>query len=207
MNRKNAPLYHALAVGTMGIVSPITAVLSAAIPAVAGAVRGDRLTAVQLGGIALALVAIALVSLSRDESGRRAGAAAGLKEAIAAGAGLGLFLLLLGFGHARTLHPLFLSRVTSLLTLIAVAAVARVAFDRSKAAAPQAIVSGVMDMAANVSYVVAAQMGSLAIAAVLTSLYPAATVVLARAVLGERLRAIQIVGMALALAGAAMLAI
>jgi len=202
-----ALLYHALAIGKMGVVSPITAVLAAAFPVVVGIVRGDTLHWFQIGGIAIALLAVVMISLSKEESGEREIATSGVKEAIASGIAIGLFFLMLGIpGRGAGLDGLLAARVGSVAFLLLLAIVTRTAVSPRGGMLGTLVASGTADMAANVMYVVAAQSGALAIAAVLTSLYPASTVFLARVVLRERLQLVQKFGVGLALIGVALIA-
>lgn len=202
-----ALLYHALSIGKMGVVSPITAVLAAAFPIVFGILRGDALHWFQLAGIAIALVAVVLISLSREASGEREIATSGVKEAIASGLAIGVFFLCLGLSRRSAgLETLLMARVGSVGFLLLLAAATRTNFRVGRPVFGMAFASGIIDMAANVLYVIAAQTGALAIASVLTSLYPASTVLLARIALNERLQTVQKVGVGLALAGVALIA-
>lgn len=200
-------LYHALSIGKMGVVSPITAVLAAALPVVVGLVRGDRLSAWQITGIAVALLAVILISLSSEPDGRFEFSTAGVREAIASGVLLGGFYIFLALGGKGTgLYPLLFARAASVALLALTAAGLRRTVFPAAASLPIVILGGAIDMTANVLYVLAAYAGYLSIAAVLTSLYPASTVFLARFVLGERLANVQKLGVALALAGVALIA-
>lgn len=202
-----ALLYHALSIGKMGVVSPITAVLAALTPLLVGAARGEHLRNTQLVGIALALLAVIMISLSTEADGRFEFSTAGVKEAILCGIILGGFYTFLALGGKHSgLYPIVSARVGSIVLLSLIALVLR----RSVVAAPAALgviaLAGALDMTANALYVLAAYAGYLSIAAVLTSLYPASTVFLARIVLGERLGTLQKAGVAFALAGVALIA-
>jgi drug/metabolite transporter (DMT)-like permease len=202
-----ALLYHALAIGKMSVVSPITAVLAASFPVIASLVRGDPLQWVQGAGIAAALSAVVMISASKESSGRREIATAGVKEAIASGIFIGAFFMVLGLSsRSAGLDTLLCARVGSVVALFSFAMATRTRLWPGKGASGMAVVSGIIDMTANVLFVLAAQTGALAIAAVLTSLYPAATVFLARLVLAERLQTIQKIGVGLALIGVALIA-
>lgn len=202
-----ALLYHALSIGKMGVVSPITAVIAAAFPVVVGIVRGDPLKWFQLLGVFFALVAVVLISLSKEESGEREIATEGVKEAIASGVALGVFFLTLGIGQrSHGFDGLLAARIGSVACLLLLALVARTPLRLPRATLGTVAASGTIDMAANAFYVVAAQTGALAVASVLTSLYPASTVFLARIVLRERLQPVQKIGVGLALIGVALIA-
>jgi drug/metabolite transporter (DMT)-like permease len=199
-------LYHALSIGKMGVVSPITAVLAAALPVIAGTARGDRVSAAQAIGIALALIAVVMISLSTEPDGRFEFSTKGVREALASGLFLGGFYILLALaGKHAGLYPLMFARLASVVLLLLIAAALRRSVFPT-AAVTIVVIAGALDMTANVLYVLAVYAGYLSIAAVLTSLYPASTVFLARLVLGERLARVQKIGVALALAGVALIA-
>jgi drug/metabolite transporter (DMT)-like permease len=202
-----ALLYHALSIGKMGVVSPITAVLAASLPVFVGLARGDRLSSSQMLGIVLALIAVVLISLSTEADGRFEFSTAGVREAIASGVTLGGFYIFLALaGKGAGLYPIACARFGSIVLLLLIALVARRTVIPLAATLPIVLLCGVIDMSANVLYVLAAYAGYLSIAAVLTSLYPASTVFLARMFLGERLSNTQKFGVGLALAGVALIA-
>jgi drug/metabolite transporter (DMT)-like permease len=202
-----ALLYHALSIGRMGVVSPVTAVLAAALPVIAGFIRGDSLRWFQIAGIAIAMFAIALISFSTEETGEREISTKGVKEAIVSGIAIGLFFLRLGVSrHSGGLSALVPARIGSIGLLLLLVAATRTKLVPGNNTLPIVVASGAIDMTANILYVLAAQTGKLAVAAVLTSLYPASTVLLARIVLRERLQNSQKVGVALALIGVALIA-
>ncbi len=201
-------LYHALSIGKMGIVSPITAVLAAAFPLVFGALRGDRLTMPQILGLVLALIAIVMISLSFEAWGKREIATAGVREAIVTGFLFGSFFILLSYTHpAAGLHNLLAARITSIALLLVAAFATRASLVPARVDWPLIVACGVLDMTANILYVLATFVGKFEIAAVLTSLYPASTVFLARVVLGERLSRAQKAGVAIALAGVVLISL
>ena len=202
-----ALLYHALSIGKMGVVSPITAVLAAALPLVVGVARGEHLSALQGAGIGIALVAIILISISTEENGTREIATAGVREAILSGIALGGFYICLAYPHRQAgLDPLLAARITSVALLALIGFIARTNFRAQRSSIALIVLGGALDMTANALYVLAAYAGYLSIAAVLTSLYPASTVFLARVVLRERLARSQWAGVALALVGVALIA-
>jgi drug/metabolite transporter (DMT)-like permease len=202
-----ALLYHALSIGKMGVVSPITAVIAAAFPVIVGILRGDALTWFQLAGIFVALVSVVLISLSKEATGEREISTSGVKEAIASGVAIGIFFLTLGIGQrGHGFDGLLAARIGSVVCLLVLAWAARAPLRLPRATVGTVFASGAIDMAANALYVVAAQTGALAVASVLTSLYPASTVFLARMVLRERLALVQKIGVGLALIGVALIA-
>ena len=202
-----AMLYHALSIGKMGVVSPITAVLAAVVPVGVGVVRGDPLHWFQFAGIGCALVAVVMISLSFEDNGVREIGTKGVKEAIISGVAIGGFFLVLGLSRSSAgVDTLLAARVGSVLFLLLLAAVTRTSLRPRAGTLPTLLAIGAVDMTANVLFVIAAQTGALAISAVLTSLYPASTVFLARAVLKERLQLSQKIGVGLALLGVGLIA-
>jgi drug/metabolite transporter (DMT)-like permease len=194
-------LYAALAIGPMGIVSPLTAVGSAAIPVLAGLAGGETLTLLVVIGMILAVVSVILVS--REPGPHRSVTTRALL--MSAGAGFFLGVCLTGLGLAPPESGIWVSALGRWIASVAVLAVALIASTRSnpRSSSPYpwalAIAAGALDGVANGFFQVAAQQAELVIVAVISSLYPAATLLLARWLLGERLSRIQALGVALAL--------
>jgi drug/metabolite transporter (DMT)-like permease len=189
-------LYRALAIGRMGVAAPVSGVLSAAVPVVAGALFQGFPGSLKLAGFALALVAVWLVA--RTDAARLDFGSLGLP--VAAGVGFGLFITVVGHANGGAVYwPLVAARVTSLtvLTAVAMAGGRWQAIERRHL--PLITLTGVFDAAGNALLVVAAQAGRLDVAAVLSSLYPAVTVVLARSILDEHLTRWQLAGLVAAL--------
>jgi drug/metabolite transporter (DMT)-like permease len=205
-----ALLYRGLAIGTMGVVSPITAVLAAGVPVLFGVARGERPAVAALAGIVLALVAVVLVSAAPSAGAPRRDSRRlppGIAEAVGAGFAFGGLFIGLAQTHAAAgLVPLAAARAASVALLAGVALVRPGAARPARSALPLIAAGGALDMSANILYVLAAHRGLLAIVAVLTSLYPAGTVTLAAVVLRERLGRLQWAGVAAALAGVVLLA-
>ncbi len=202
-----ALLYHALAIGTMAIVAPTTAVCAVAVPVIAGIALGERPPASTVAGIGLALVAIVLVSQQGSDAARRGTGAAraalprGLGLALLSGVAIGLFLLSLArTGAAAGLWPLLVARSVSLVLFGAIAAARRTPVRMAPAVLGIAIAGGVLDMGANALYLIAARAGPFTAVVTLSSLYPASTVLLAAVILRERLDRAQAAGIACALA-------
>ncbi len=199
-------LYAALAVGRMGVVSPITAVVGASVPVVAGLAQGERPAAAALAGVVCAFVAVALVS-ANAETKTISLREPGLLLALLSGLGIGLLYVCLAHGHADAgLARLAIARVASLALMVAYAGVRRESLRPASGALPMILLAGALDMGANVLYVLATGRGLLAIVAVLTSLYPASTVFLAFAFLRERLSGTQWAGVGLAACGVVLIA-
>ncbi|WP_188191676.1 DMT family transporter [Nonomuraea sp. SYSU D8015] len=201
-----ALFYRALATGVMSVVAPTTAVTSAALPVVFGLATGERPRFWALVGVALALGSVLLVSKDGTTGGRASVGA--LLTSLAAGAGFGGFFILLAMAPADAgLWPLVGARLSSVSVVALVALVIRRSL-RPRAGSLHIIVAaGVLDMAANVLYLLAQRQGLLSLVAVLVSLYPASTLLLARQVLGERLRGVQVTGVACALGAVALIAV
>jgi drug/metabolite transporter (DMT)-like permease len=203
--------YAGLAAGPMSVVAPVSALVATLLPVGVALQAGERPGLAVLGGAAACLAAIVLVSMDPAEPGRQLGVRPrrGLLYGIAAGAGFGLFFVLVrNAAHAGHnwggLWPLVMSRGAGTLVVLAAAAATRASMIRwraDRAAALMALGSGLLDATANVFYVLAIRHGLFSLSVVITSLYPAMTVLLARVVLGERMRALQRVGLVLAALG------
>lgn len=198
-------LYRALVQGPMAIVSPITAVVAGAIPVGVGLLRGERLGFVAIIGIAVAALAVVLVSYERGAT--VAISRVTLLISISSGVCIGAFLVVIGsVPPGSGIWAVVISRWWSAVLILAfVLVTARV---RLPTRYPWALVIavGALDALANAVFQLAAQQGMLSIVAVIGSLYPAATVVLAWVFLRERLVRIQLIGVLLALLSAGLLA-
>ena len=208
-----ALLYHALAIGTMAVVAPTTAVCAVVIPVVVSVLLGERPVPLAVAGIALGIVSIVLVS--QQQGGTQAQSAAptsprsrrsGLGTALASGIAIGFFLLSFAqTGSDAGMWPLLVARLVS-VSLFAIMAIAGGRSIRMPAPVTAlAILAGAMDMLANALYLLATRQGALSIVVTLSSLYPASTVLLARIVLGERLQPWQITGVGCALAAVVLI--
>jgi drug/metabolite transporter (DMT)-like permease len=193
-------LYRGLAVGRMGIVAPITGVLAAVIPVVAGIVLEGVPPPLVLVGIILAILAVLLVSRVADEGGGRAG----LTEALVAGVAIGLFAIAVSrLSDGHVFGPLVVVRATQVVLIVALVIVTRSAWRPAAEAVPALVLIGILDMSGNSLYVLAVQAGALAVASVLASMYPVATVLLAVVFLRERIHRDHWVGIGLAAAAIA----
>lgn len=199
-------LYQGLAIGRMSVVAPITGVEAAAIPVVFALLVGERPSGIALGGVALGLFAVALVSTAPAAPGSTQSKTAGLREALGAGIAFGIFFICLDQAPDDAgLWPLIGARASSIALITIVALVARVSLRPPQRTLPTITATGLLDVAANVLYLLATQRGLLSLTAVITSMYPGVTVLLARIVLKEKLTRIQLVG--LGVAGAAVIMI
>jgi len=199
-------LYRGLSRGRMSVVAPITGVEAAVVPVVFGLVAGERPSIGATVGIALALAAVVLVSSSGSSASdnRRAG----LPEALGAGLAFGVFFIALERAGSDTgIWPLVGARISSISLTLIVAAIARTKLKPPAGTMPAIAGAGVLDVTANLFYLVAVRQGFLSLVAVLTSMYPAATVALARVVLKERLAPLQLAGFALALVAVILISV
>jgi drug/metabolite transporter (DMT)-like permease len=189
-------LYQGLATGKMSVIAPVTAVLAVVVSAVVGIVVGDRLSMGALIGVSLAITAITLIG---QDVAQKITEGRGLGAALSAGVLIGMFFAALKQSSATSaLLPLVSARLAALVVLGAVALWRRPPLRVGRDAVWLVVVGGTLDIFANVLYLLATRLGMLTIAATLTSLYPASTILLARLVLGERLRRVQIAGLACA---------
>ncbi len=205
-------LYRALAIGPMVVIAPIAAVVGAIVPFGWGLVRGEHLSATALAGVALAVVAVALVSLHpRDEVGdepvERRRFPLGVPLAAGAGLLLGVVAVLVADTRsARGLWPLVAWRCVSLPLVAAAVLVLRPRPRPGRVILGVGVAVGVMEVVGNGSLIIGARHGLLALVGVLASLYPVSTVVLARLRYHERLVPLQVVGLVLAVSGIALIA-
>ncbi|MGI8699900.1 MAG: EamA family transporter [Nocardioidaceae bacterium] len=199
-------LYRGLSVGRMGVVAPVSAVLAAGIPAVVGLSTGDSLSTLRLSGLVLALPGIALISRqpSSDERPDRTGVA----EALVAG--VGFALLFIGLARAGTgsgAWPLVAGQVVAVGTVLLLGLGLGSARGTWRAAAGPAVMTGILGGLATLLYLAATGRGDLSVVAVLTSLYPAVTILLARLLLREQWARIQVVGLGLSVVAICLISV
>lgn len=202
-------LFRCLAKGPMSVVAPVAALTASVVPILAGLLMGERPGMAAVVGIVIALGAVLLITHEGDAAPARAGLDV-IGTAFAAGALFGLFFVCLhGTGDDAGLYPLVGARLAS-LPFLAVLIAARGEGLRGAVTGrglPIVVVSGVLDMLANILYLVALRHGLLAIVSAVTGLYPAATVLLAQTVLDERMRRTQLAGLGIAAVAAALVAV
>jgi drug/metabolite transporter (DMT)-like permease len=189
-------LYHGLATARMGVVAPITGVLAAAIPVIFGILLEGLPSPLVLFGIGIAIVAVVLVSRVADERGRPSGIGLALISGTAIGA-FGIAISQISDGH--TFGPLTMIRAAEGALIVGVIVIGRRAWRMDRRWLPAMAGVGVLDMAGNAAFILAVQTGALAIAAVLSSLYPVGTVILATVFLRERVTRAHTVGIVLAI--------
>ena len=202
-----ALLYRTLAIGPMSVLSPVTALVSAALPVSVGLIGGESLGGVALVGMLLALVAVVLVSGGTDASGVRPGRAA-LILAFGAGAAIALQLVCLDQAPGDSgVAPLLVGRAVSSSVVLGAAIVLRARLGDTRPSLSMSFAAGALDSLANLAFLLAVRDGDLAVVAVITALYPAGTVLLARAILAERIGPTQFAGLGLAAVAVSLLAV
>jgi drug/metabolite transporter (DMT)-like permease len=202
-----AALYRALAIGTMSVISPISASGAAALPVIVGLATGERPGALAFAGMAAAFVGVMLATRSGERSGGGSPRQALVLSAVAA-AGFGGFFVGMdaAVDDADPFWALFTARAAAGAVLVSVLLLLRPGIRAAPADLPALALIGLLDIGANACFTLGTETGLLSVVAVLASLYPVATVVLARALLGERLALVQGVGVGIALAGVALIA-
>jgi drug/metabolite transporter (DMT)-like permease len=200
--------YRGLSVGTMSIVAPVSAT-GAAVPVIVGIASGDRPSALQLAGIVAAVVGVILASRELDEDRPEGVASARVSIGLALLAALGFGTFYIGLDAAADASvpwAMLTQRLASVFAVALVVGAARPLIPGSPRRLAAIGLVGLLDVSANGLYAWASTEGLLSVVAVLGSLYPVATVILARVVLGERVRRIQELGIGAAVVGAAMIA-
>jgi drug/metabolite transporter (DMT)-like permease len=199
-----ASFYRGLSVGAMAVVAPISG-LAALIPVTVGVATGERPSGLQAAGIALALAGVALAAREQQE-GASARVATGVGLALLSAVGFGSFFVGLdAAGDEDLWWALLFVRGASFSALLVTALVLRppLAVEPGDRAALLAI--GVLDVTANGLFAAAANEGLVSLVAVLGSLYPVVTVLLARVVLDERVQRLQQAGVVGVLAGVGLI--
>jgi drug/metabolite transporter (DMT)-like permease len=198
--------YKALSIGSMGVVAPLSST-AAVIPLVVGLVNGDSLNALQASGIALAITGVVLASReASDEAKASTAVARGAGYALISAVGFGFFFVAIAkASDADVMWAVCVNRTVSALLLITALLITRPAIGLKLRDMRVLALVGLLDTGANGLFAVASTKGLVSVVAVLASLYPIVTVVLARFVLHERLHAVQRIGAAAALAGVALI--
>jgi drug/metabolite transporter (DMT)-like permease len=212
--------YTGLATGPMSVVAPLSGLVSTILPVAVALSEGERPGAGVYAGALLCLIAVVLASSARDPGSARdtsrgtqpgrPGPGRAIVYGIASGAAFGMFFLLIrNAGRSGQLWPVAAARIGELaVVLIAAVVLRRGLLPRG---APGRLLlaaagAGIIDVIANICYVAATRTGKFGLAVVLASLYPGVTVLLARVVLGERLRWLQRAGLGLAAIGIVLVA-
>ncbi len=196
-------LYRGLSVGRMGVVAPVAAVLTATLPVLFGFATQGVPSAFAIVGIGFAVMSVTLVSRSPAAPDGRP---SGIWYAVVAGITFAAFTIAAsGLGDGLIVSPVVVIRVVSILTIASFIIVRRSSWRVPRRLWPLLLAVGVIDMSATASYLTAIAAGPLAIAAILASLYPVVTTILAAVVLRERITRVHAVG--IAAAGAAVILI
>ncbi|MEW1905123.1 EamA family transporter [Streptomyces sp. NPDC086147] len=202
-----ALLYRTLAIGPMSILSPVTALVSAVLPVGVGLLQGEHLGAAGLLGLPLALAAVVLVSAGHGAGAVRPSRTA-LLLALGAGAAIALQLVFLHQAPSDSgVAPLIVGRAVSSAVTLAAAGLMYRRLGPEKPAYAVSAAAGALDSVANLLFLLAVRGGDLAVVAVVTALYPAGTVLLARGVLAERIHRGQLVGLGAAAVAVGLLAL
>jgi uncharacterized membrane protein len=198
-------LYRGLATARMSVVAPLSGVGTALIPVAVGLVTGDRPSAMAVTGVVFAFPAIALISRVTDDSPAHR---SGVVDGVLAGIGFGLLFTFLGqVGDDGGLYPLALSQATSILSVIITAILLRESWVPRDRGAWKAAWMGPLGATAQGAFLYATQHGLLSVVSVISSLYPASTVLLASVLLRERIQRWQAVGLALAAVAVSLVAL
>ena len=196
-------LYAGLAVGRMGVVAPVTAVIAAILPVVVGFARLGLPGTGVLIGIGSAMVAVVLVSRSPDPAGRRSG----IEYAIVGGIGIGLFNVVVGaFPEDLVAWPLAVIKGVAMVTTVSIVLLGRRPWRVPGPLIPAVATIAVLDLAGTGFYILATQAGRLDVAATLSSLYPVTTIILAIVLLHERVSRSHLAGIIMAGLAVALIA-
>jgi drug/metabolite transporter (DMT)-like permease len=196
-------LYQGLATGVMGVVAPISS-LSVLVPVLVGVATGEELAALQVVGVVAAVAGVVLAGGPQLRQFRTGGHLP-VVWALVAASGIGGSLVGLAYGsETSSVSALLVQRVAYVLVLLGIVVAVGAARRPERRHAPVLGALGLGDITANGLFAVAVRSGPLAVISVVASLYPIATVLLARRLHGERLARVQVAGVAAALAGVAV---
>ena len=197
--------YRGMQIGAMSVVAPIAGA-SAVIPVVFGIATGDDPSTPQLAGMACALVGVALASVEHQEGSHRLAAGVGLALLAALGFGI-YFPWMHAAGKVDFWWASLIFRTAALLLVASAVAVARPNLRLSRRHLAIALAVGLGDMLGNLLFAASSSSGLVSLTAVLASLYPIVTVLLAAAVLHERVQPLQKTGIVLTLAGVVLISV
>ncbi len=196
-------LYHGLATGRMGVVAPVTAVVTVIIPVIASAFMEGLPGGLQLAGFALSVMAVWLISRTEGNGFHWRS----LRLPVLAGLGFGLYMIFMDrAGETSILFPLVAVRIASISLLAVIVIIIRQPLNPQTRQFPIIALAGIFDTGGNAFFVLATQTGRLDIAAVVSALYPAGTVLLAWIILKEGINRKQWVGVIAALAAIVLIA-
>jgi drug/metabolite transporter (DMT)-like permease len=196
-------LYRALAIGQMGINAPVAAVITGALPVLFGIWKEGRPALIQIVGFGVALIAIWLIALPSGKIGRPKG----IGLAICAGLGFGVYLICSKQASSEAVFwPMVTARAASMAEMLLIVSISGQPWKPARNLLPYMLAAGIFDSVGNMFFMYAVRNGRLDVATVLSSLYPATTVLLARFVLKERISGLQTVGMVAALVAVPLIA-
>jgi drug/metabolite transporter (DMT)-like permease len=200
-------LFRALAIGPMSVASPISALVAVVIPVIAGVAFGERLPLLGWLGIAVGMLAVLMVSQVHEDAPHPVTTEV-LLLSFGAGVFISVFLVALERAPEDSgLWPLVVVRIVTSALLVAAAVGTRVLTRPTRDVVVLAAASTLLDVAATAMFMFATREGLLTVVAVITALYPAATVLMARVVLKEHLQLVQRLGLLLAVVSVTTLAI
>lgn len=201
-------LYYSLSIGQMSIAAPVSALFAALLPVMYGAFTEGLPSAIQFIGFALALAAVWLIS--QGDGGFHIGKLSDLKFPILAGVGFGCYFIFIHNAVSdpdALLWPMILSRLAGTLLVFAIVLARRESFPVPREAWGVVGINATLDLGGNLFFILASKAGRLDISAILSSLYPGATVILAWLILKEHISRNQVIGIALAFAAIYLFAI
>jgi drug/metabolite transporter (DMT)-like permease len=202
-------LYGGIARSIVAVVSPTSAVVGAIIPVLSGLLLGDRPSAHAILGSLLCLPAILMLSWERGTTATsQRSVKTALGYGVLAGLGFGVFFTTLSrAGSGSGVWPLLAARVASISAFLLAMFATREPFRVDRRGLAPALVAGAADMGANILFLLASQSGMLSLVAIVTSLFPAPTVLLARVFLHQRIPPVRLAGLFLALAGVGLISL
>lgn len=201
-----ALLYTALSQAPMNVISPVTAVMTAVVPIVAGVLLGERPHLLAWIGIALGLVAVTLITRQPADHPHGPIGWRPLTMAVLAGVGFGAYFICLATTDEDSgIWPVVLSRTMAVLLVVPLAAALAGFVRMPRPVLALAAMAGALDAVANLAFLLASRHGLLSLSSVITALYPAGTVLLAVLILKERTGAVQRIGLGVAVAAVVLL--
>jgi len=201
-------LYRGISKSIVAIVSPLAALVSAAVPVAFGLIRGERPSSLALAGAALCLPAIFLLSWQKSGSADAMKLKSAVAHGLIAGLGFGFFFIAISLTDSNSgLWPVFCARLLSLALVVGSLLVSRQKLSLARESLPWTIGAGIADMSANIFFLLASRSGLLSLVSVVSSLFPAPTVILARVLLRESIPPIRVAGLVLAIAGVALMSL
>jgi len=200
-------LYRGIAASIVAVVSPASALVSAVIPLIFGLIIGERPSALAPPGAAPCLPAVLLLSSGGDSSDGKSVKSA-LVQGLVAGVGFGFFFVAVSRSSPSSgLWPLVAARGTSVLIFLSLVFMKKEKICIAKGSLPVTLLAGLADMGANIAFLLASRSGLLALASIVSSLYPAPTVILGRIVFKEKIPPTRLAGFGLALAGVVLISL